>query len=131
MLPTQCDVIHSDDLGPVVGMFHGVPVRSYNPIAVEDREILDTKIRVRTNSKVESSIEILPGEVICKDNMVRRDTAAAAMFTKPSTHLQGRRVSINVARLLSLAGAYILWRPEGNDDAIVLDEPVIASAATA
>lgn len=38
--------IHSDDLGDVVGFFHGTPIREYNAQTTEAREQADVRKRM-------------------------------------------------------------------------------------
>lgn len=74
---------HSKNIGAQVGEFHGVPVNTYDPFDLELDEALSTQRTVLSNqaSGVEapSAVEILPGEVLCSDNIVRRETTAEAM----------------------------------------------------
>ena len=69
-------VMHSNDIGQVVGDFYGTAIRAYNPLAVEVRELVDAQIRIRMSlGEPSAPIELLPNEVIT-NNIIRRSTAA-------------------------------------------------------
>jgi hypothetical protein len=69
-------VIHTDDIGGVVGEFHGTPIHVVNTFDVDLREIMDAQARARVSLGIESpEIALLPGEVI-KDHIIRRATTA-------------------------------------------------------
>ncbi len=71
-------VMHSDDIGAVVGEFYGTPIRKVNLIDVELREISDSQQRARHFLAEEPSvIEILPDEVIV-GGIIRKVTAKEA-----------------------------------------------------
>jgi hypothetical protein len=111
--------IHADDMGPVIGTFNGEPVRSYDATKSEARQARDARMTVLLNLGAGIPAEVLPGEVIVKNTIVR-ETAAAdrevigieEMLTSSgsTTH----RVSIEEAKKLSAEGACIVWRPEGS-----------------
>lgn len=111
--------IHAADMGPVIGTFNGEPVRSYNPIDTEVRDARMTRMRVLISSGAGIPAEVLPGEIICKDNIIRRTTAAAereVVGTEESLTSTGstvKRVTLDEAKQLSDEGACIVWRPEG------------------
>jgi hypothetical protein len=115
--------IHNDDLGPVVGNLRcgvdGLPVRSWSPQDGRNREndrlASDLKMRQLLNEPDKNTAEVMPGEVICPDNIVRRETAAEKQFNiAPSVEqAQGVRVTVEEAKGLSDQGACIIWRPNG------------------
>ena len=74
---------HSKNIGEVLGDFHGVPVQAYDTFDLELDEALDVQQTVLCNqvmgcSDVPNTAEVLPGEVLCADNMIRRTTTAEA-----------------------------------------------------
>src|ERR1035437_9573219 len=74
---------HSKNIGEAVGDFCGVPINSYSTFDLELDVALDaqrTALRNRAMgcSDVPSTAEILPGEVLCSDNIIRRETTAEA-----------------------------------------------------
>jgi hypothetical protein len=111
--------IHNDDLGPVVGSFMDTPIYSYDKTKTLLRDASDARIRIGLSSGSSIPAEVLPGEVICEDNIIRRSTTAEAQgydeFHKIAIEVpkDSRRVTIEEARKLSAEGANILWRPEG------------------
>lgn len=75
---------HSKNIGETVGDFHGVPICSYDPFELEldvESDVSATVLRNQTMgcSDIPNTAEILPGEVLCTDNIVRRTTAAEAI----------------------------------------------------
>ena len=109
--------IHNDDLGPVIGTFNGNPVRSWDPQDSRARDIVFARERIKHSIGQGIPAEVLPGEVICTDGVVRRDTTAefiGASYYAQNVEEQGRRVSIEEARELSAGDANIIWRPDGN-----------------
>jgi hypothetical protein len=68
-------VMHSDDIGAVVGEFFGTPIREVNLFDVELREISDAQQRVQHFLADEPvAIELLPDEVIV-GGLIRKVTA--------------------------------------------------------
>jgi hypothetical protein len=45
MLSNEC--VHNDDLGRIIGYFHGIPVREWDAKATRVREITDVKRRIK------------------------------------------------------------------------------------
>ncbi len=115
--------VHIDDLGPVIGNFRcgveGLPIRAWFERESHNREndrlAKDFKKRQMAEEKNENMAEVMSGEVISKDNIIRRETADKTQFsTIPAiVQEQGIRVSIAEARKLSEEGACIIWRPDG------------------
>ena len=67
-------IMHSQDIGAIVGEFHGTPIREVNLVDVEIREISDAQQRARYFLADESTpIELLPNEVIV-NNLIRKNS---------------------------------------------------------
>jgi hypothetical protein len=72
---------HSKNIGEAVGSFCELPIRSYDNFALELDVALDSQSTILRNramgcSDIPNTAEILPGEVLCADNIIRRETAA-------------------------------------------------------
>jgi hypothetical protein len=112
--------VHNDELGSVIGQFNGEPVRSYDAAASDERDIHDAFLRAQCSSGFSIPAEVLPGELICEDNIIRRETAAAErevigieeMLTSSGSKVS--RTSLEEAQQMSDDGACIVWRPEGS-----------------
>src|ERR1035437_2033879 len=116
-------VAHFDDIGEVVGDFHGTPIRTLASIDAEVRETQDAQFRTRMSLGIASApIELLPGEVIT-GNTVRRSTSAEvvgeAFYEKkiPS----GEKIDIVLAQCAQ-KGALITWRPNNENFAVIHEE---------
>jgi hypothetical protein len=71
-------VMHSDDMGAVVGDFHGTPIREVNFLDVELRELGYAQMRARLFlADKPTPIELLPGEVIV-NHLIRKATTREA-----------------------------------------------------
>jgi hypothetical protein len=117
-------VIHSDDMGEVVGRFYEEPIREVNLLVVDEREELEAQSAARASLGVATPIlEVLPGEVI-KGDLVRRSTAAEVIGDKfyAKAIPAGQQVPIDVARSSSQAGLLITWRPTNEDFAVIHEE---------
>jgi len=130
--------IHSDDLGETVGSFHWEPVRSWNPSSSRERDDRYARLCVLTKQGDGIPADVLPGQIVCVDNTIRRETTAEAIgydeFHNSAANATGRRVTIAEALVLSSKGAFINWRPDGNcgPDAYALvvgEDAVLATAA--
>ena len=74
---------HSKNIGESIGEFCGVPIRTYNNFDLELDVALDVQRTVLRNqamgcSDTPNTAEILPGEVLCSDNIIRRVTTTEA-----------------------------------------------------
>lgn len=117
---------HADDIGGVVGDFHGTPIRSMNILATDMRDLDDTQQRVRYFLGMPAAtVDTLPGEVI-KDNLIRRSTAAEVVgedFYKDEVP-EGKQIPLHKGLVQDPnKGELITWRP-GNQDFAVLHEGV-------
>lgn len=75
---------HSKNIGEQIGSFCGVPILTFNNFDLELDVALDSQRTVLSNkamgcSDIPNTAEILPGEVLCSDNIVRRITTAEAV----------------------------------------------------
>ena len=75
---------HSKNIGEQVGNFCDVPILTYDNFELELDVESDTQKTVLQNkamgcSDVPNTAEVLPGQVICADNIVRRTTTAEAI----------------------------------------------------
>ena len=74
---------HSKNIGEAVGSFCELPIRSYDNFALELDVALDVQSTVLRNramgcSDIPNTAEIMPGELLCADNIIRRVTTAEA-----------------------------------------------------
>lgn len=118
---TDSLIVNAEDMGEVVGEFYGTPVRTFNPIMSEVREMSDAQQRVRYFLGSEfPAIEVLPGEAIV-DNLVRRETTAEVVGQQfyEIKMPEGRQVPVTDAVNETL----VTWRP-GNQDFAVIHEEV-------
>jgi hypothetical protein len=114
-------VIHSDDLGGVIGRFYEEPIREVDLLTVDVRRELNAQSAARGSLGIAApTLEVLPDEVI-KDGLVRRSTAAEVVGEKfyAKEIPAGQQVPIDVARSFSQAGLLITWRPTGEDFAVI------------
>ena len=86
------DVAHEDRVqrDNVVGEFCGTPIVTLDETGIRVDELRDTRRRVflGKSSKSPSTAEVLPGEVICSDNLIRRVTTAEV--TKQGRYAEGK-----------------------------------------
>jgi hypothetical protein len=121
---SDTQVIHSDDIGEVVGSFYGVPINSLYSLASELRELDDAQVRARAGLGTEPvPAEIMAGEV-AKDNLIRRETTAEVVGEKfyAEEIPKGRQVPIDVIRSAEIPGVLITWRPNNLDIAVIHEE---------
>lgn len=118
---TLCETIHNDDMGPVIGSFKDNPVRSWDNLECLVREKRDSDFRVGVlKDKPSITAEVLPGELICEDSIIRRETAASERPSLPieeqlkSKGMSFTRMSIEKAKQLLDEGTHIIWRPNGS-----------------
>jgi hypothetical protein len=99
--------------------FCGVPIQGIDEEQAEvDLVLEEVRLTVKNSTGKSIPAEVLPGEEICKDNIIRRSTTAEAVgydtyYNQEYTERNTKRVSIGVARLESLAGKLVSWRPNG------------------
>jgi len=112
--------IHNDDLGEVVGHFHGEPIRAWDPTNSKrrDNDRLASDLAMRQALKLNDAnhAEVLPGQILCPDSIIRRVTTLEAMGEDAffTLHSRGKRITIEEAtQLLKDKTANITWRPDG------------------
>jgi len=116
---SKFETIHNDDLGQVESRFLDVPIYNWSPTDTQARDLYFAQQRVKHSKGAGVLAEVLPGEIRCEDNVIRRETAAADRpivgieETLTSSGSTVRRVSIEEATKLAKKGANIVWRPEG------------------
>jgi hypothetical protein len=102
-----------------VGEFCGSPIVTLDQRAVGIDAIIEVSMVIEANKSFTSEpveLNILPGEIVCEDGVIRRGTTAEAIgdefynFVVPKGT---RKVSISEARLASAAGESVTWRPNG------------------
>lgn len=72
---------HSKNIGAEVGSFCDVPINSYDNFDLEVDKALASQwtVLIGKGKDTSNTAEILPGEVLCSDNIVRRSTTAEAI----------------------------------------------------
>ena len=116
---SKFETIHNDDLGQVESRFLDVPIYNWSPTDTQARDMYFAQQRVKHSKGAGVLAEVLPGEIRCEDNVIRRETAAADRpivgieETLTSSGSTVRRISIEEATKLAKKGANIVWRPEG------------------
>ena len=119
-MKTDSLVMHTEDMGEVVGDFHGTPIRSLDSLASVLREQDDAQIRARAGLGTEPApTEIMAGE-IAKNNLIRRETTAEVIGEKFYTGEipEGRQVAISEVP----DGVLVTWRPNNLDFAVIHEE---------
>ena len=124
---SKFETIHNDDLGQVESRFLDVPIYNWAPTDTMAREIYFSRKRVYKSKGAGVLAEVLPGEIRCKDNVIRRETAVNDFALLGSVGIEEelkssgytvRHVSIREAEKLSATGACIVWRPRGSDSSL-------------
>lgn len=79
--------------------FSGSPIYGMDKLAMEDAHNRDIENRVRENQRtpVENRAEVMPGEIICPDNIIRRTTTR----------------EVTGAQHAILTNALGMWEPKG------------------
>lgn len=100
----------------VVGEFCHVPIVTLDELGVEADELRDLNNRLRFSSGISAPAEVLPGEEICPDGIVRRSTAAEVIgydtyHNQVAIEEGTTRAGLGLARLASLAGKMVHYRP--------------------
>ena len=99
--------------------FLDVPIYNWSPTDTQARDLYFAQQRVKHSKGAGVLAEVLLGEIRRKDNVIRRETAAADRLivgieeTLTSSGSTVRRISIEEATKLAKNGANIVWRPEG------------------
>lgn len=133
---------HADDLESVVGLISwvpqgkidadtsagypthsGIPILSLPVEKADLREALLIGQTIGRSSGVSVPAEVLPGELICKDRIIRRESALKEP-EQAKVYQNARKVSIGVAKLAAKDGKMVVWRPTGYncDHALIIEE---------
>lgn len=105
---------HSKNLGNMVGDFCGSPIVEMYLEEMDVDRIVDVQRTIEINrNSPKGTVEILPGEMICDDNIIRRGSTAEANpeFYNYQISVDARKVTLAEARQLLDEGAMITWRP--------------------
>ncbi len=100
----------------VVGHFCGVPIITLDEVGMDVDVVRDQNARLSVSSGQSIPPEVLPGEEICSDNVIRRATTAEAIgydtyHNQAATEAGTERGGITLGKLAALAGKLIMWRP--------------------
>lgn len=100
----------------VVGNFCGTPIVTLDSLGIEADELRDLNLRLMLSSGVSVPPEILPGEEICSDGIIRRSTTAEAIgydnyHNQEAIEADAERVSIATAREALRNGRLVHFRP--------------------
>lgn len=103
----------------VVGGFCHVPIVTLDELGMDVDVEADLAMRMRFTTGQSIPAEVLPGEEICEDHIIRRTTTAEAMgydvyYNQVAIEAGTKRGCINLGRLASLAGELVHWRPNGD-----------------
>lgn len=99
--------------------FCGLPIYGLDAEAAEaDLIVEEVRLTVKNSTGQSIPAEVLPGEEICADNIIRRTTTTEAIgydnyYNQAYAEKDAKHVSIGVARLEAAAGKLITWRPDG------------------
>lgn len=64
--------VHNDDLGEVIGFFHGIPVRSWDAKATDARDLADTRRIIAINHAFDAkAVEVPDHEFIDPSGFIR------------------------------------------------------------
>jgi hypothetical protein len=100
----------------VLGNFCGQPIITLDTLGAEADDEADLHLRLMLSSHNSVPAEILPGEVLCKDNVIRRSTAVEVIgydtyHNQEQIEAGTQRGSIELGRLAALAGKLVHFRP--------------------
>ncbi len=108
---------HNSHIGKAIGNFCGTPIVNIDEWGIEVDILRDVINRLAFSSGTSVPAEVLPGESICSDNIIRRTTTVEAIgydsyhLNQELTEANTERVPIYAARSFSKAGLLITWRP--------------------
>lgn len=107
---------HAKNIGATaVGKFCGSPIVTLDQRAIDVDNALEIQ-RMVLQHVDGSVVELLPNEVVCPDGVIRKKTIAEVVgecfyaYTEPQ---DAKRLSLEEAKLASLAGKCITFRPDG------------------
>lgn len=118
ILKLDINETHSKNLSAgSVGSFCGSPIREMYTHEMELDQVVEVARQIEINRKLNppSTVEVLPGELICDDNIVRRSSTAEAVgeafYSNYVVPEGARKVTMAEAKELAKEGALIEWRP--------------------
>jgi len=108
-------VAHASRVGEKIGEYCGTPIVTLDTLGMEVDIERETYNRVHNSSGPGITAEIMSGEVLCKDNIIRRGTTAEVRgdeyYNNVKNPANTKRVRIADARVLSHAETVVSWRP--------------------
>lgn len=126
--------VNSKNVGEkVIGHFCGSPIRELYMREVELDDLVDVNRTIEANRKTPSTFtaDLLPGEIVCTDGIVRRDTTSEAVgydeFHAYEQPEGTRRVTIAEGREFAKQGLNITFRPDrvvGQEEFAIVHEEV-------
>lgn len=96
------------------GFFCGSPVYTLDTLGMDVDALVDVKRIVDMQIDTSNTAEVLPGESICGDNIVRRTTTAESKGEAFYAQLEGnivngKKVPLEIAREAAKQGAMVTW----------------------
>jgi len=100
----------------VVGSFCGQRIVTIDALGADADEVADLHLRLMASSGTSFPAEVLPGEEVCADGIIRRTTTAEAVgydtyHNQEQIETGQKRVSIADARKAAKDGAVVYFRP--------------------
>jgi hypothetical protein len=119
MLNLSSDAVHEDRVqrGNVLGSFCGQPIITIDEFGAEADDAADLNFRLMVSSHTSIPAEVLPGEIICNDGIIRRVTTAEAVgydtyHNQEQIEAGTVRYPVDAARSFSKAGLMVYYRPD-------------------
>jgi hypothetical protein len=107
---------HSSRVGSAVGSFCGSPIVELDEIGMEVDVENELQSVIKNSTGTSIAAEVLPGEEICTDNIIRRTTTAEAQgdayYKQEKAEENTQKISIAEAQVHYEAGALLTWRPD-------------------
>lgn len=111
-------IAHNDSVSEVVGAFCGTPIYALAVSSMDmatERETRNAVLASKEFGESPNVAEVLPGEEICADGIIRRTTTAEAVgddyYKQEKAEENTQKISIAEAQVHSEAGALVTWRP--------------------
>lgn len=102
--------------GNLVASFCGSPIITLDELGIEVDEERELTRRLDASSHTSLPAEILPGEGLCDDGIVRRTTTLEAQgdayYNRVAIEAGNKRVNITDARQASRDGQMVYYRPD-------------------
>ena len=121
--------VNESAIGTQVGSFYGSPIYSYIPEASEAQATAEARRQAALSRVLGDGVspELLPGEVVCTDGIIRRTTTAEHQgptyddFKAPEDAI---KLSLEDAKKRTEEGAFIHWRPRNEEYALLYTDQV-------